>query len=523
MDITVSANVPSNPPRGSMANIVLTSMAVMSGAFTFGIESGTIAGFQAMESWLKDFGYYDEQLHEWNIHTSTQLQIGALMLVGAVLGSLLSGPIGTKLGRKPGLVAIALTAILGVIFQVVHASLTLLLIGRFLQGGAIGFASNFVPVYQSEIAPARYRGILVSLYQLGVNIGGLVGTCINQGTYNMRTRWAYRIPLLASLFFPTILFIVTFMLPESPRWLLSVDRTEDARNSLRRLRGKEYPEDQIEQDIRTIAEHIAIERQFELNSSCIDLFKGTDRRRTSIVSMVLLFQILSGITFVTSYGTYFFQASGVNNAFLITIVGALCQLAGLLVLYPSLRFMGRRTILLSGAVAEVVCWFVVAIVAVAAPNAPAAASCLVAFICLFTFFFTWSWGAVGWIVASEVSSNKLRSRTQSLGTTINWTTSLIVAAISPYLINTSAANLGGEIGFIWGSLTFVGLIWAYFYLPETDGRTLEEIDEIFMKNIPARKFSTYHLEDHANSYGRRTSKDTKFKEDVQITHEENRV
>ncbi|KAJ5736478.1 uncharacterized protein N7483_001603 [Penicillium malachiteum] len=505
----------SNPPRGSVVRVIFTSLAVMMGAFTFGMESGTIAGFQAMESWLKDFGYYDETLQEWNIRTNIQLAVGAMSLVGAVLGSVISGPIGTNLGRRPGLIAIAATAIIGVILQVVHASLALMLIGRLFQGAAIGFASNFVPVYQSEVAPTKYRGILVSLYQLGVNIGGVIGTCINQGTHNMKTRWAYRIPLLASLFFPVILILVTFVLPESPRWLLSVDRIDDARTSLRRLRGDKYPEYQIEQDIKDIAEHIAIEHQLEKSSSYSDLFKGADRRRTMIVCMVLLFQILSGITFVNSYGTYFFEASGIENAFLITIVGALCQLAGLLFLYPSLSLMGRRTILLCGAVAEVVCWFIVAIVAVAAPGAPEAATCLVAFICLFSFFFTWSWGAVGWIVASEMCSNNLRSKAQSLGTVINWTMSLVVAAISPYLVNTSAANLGGKVGFIWGSLTLVGLIWTYFYLPETDRRSLEDLDEIFMQNVDARKFGSYHLS--------KTLNDSNCKEGIQVVHEENHI
>lgn len=84
---------------------------------------------------------------------------------------------------------------------------------------AIGLASNFVPVYQSEVAPTQYRGIMISLYQLGINIGGLVGTCINQGTHAMPTRQAYRIPLYASLSFPVILLVVTLFLPESPREL----------------------------------------------------------------------------------------------------------------------------------------------------------------------------------------------------------------------------------------------------------------------------------------------------------------
>jgi MFS family permease len=191
--------------------------------------------------WLKDFGYYDEQLHAWNIKTNIQTTVGAMILVGAVLGSIIAGPIGSNLGRKPGLIAIGVSAILGAILQVVYAHLALLLLGRLLQGGkrhqymescstgvfadhlavvAIGLASNFIPVYQSEVAPTKYRGIMVSLYQLGINIGGLIGTCINIGTHGMPSRWAYHIPLITSLVFPSILVIVTTFLPESPRQLI---------------------------------------------------------------------------------------------------------------------------------------------------------------------------------------------------------------------------------------------------------------------------------------------------------------
>ncbi|KAF4629732.1 hypothetical protein G7Y89_g8410 [Cudoniella acicularis] len=491
----------SNPPQGSMGKTVLVSLAVMCGSFTFGIESGTIAGFQAMEPWLKDYGYYDASLGAWNIHTNIQTAVGGVVLGGAVLGSIVSGPLGSRFGRRPGLFAIGVSAILGAIFQIVYPSLGLLLLGRVMQGVAIGLASNFVTVYQSEVAPTQYRGIMISLYQLGINIGGLIGTCINEGTHSMTTRWSYRIPLLTSLFFPTLLIIVTIFLPESPRWFLSVGRTDEAFKSIQRLRGKEYPLSQVQSDIDDIAQHIALERELEASSSYLDLFKGTDKRRTGIVVGVLLFQVLSGITFINSYGTYFFQVSGISNVFVVTVIASVCQLSGLLVMYPTMRFMGRRAILLWGAAAEAVCLFTIAIVDVAAPGSNAAAKCLVAFTCLFGFFFTWSWGAVGWVVASEASSTTLRSKTQSVGTAASWAMTVVISVVVPYLINPTAANLGGKVGFIFGGLTIIAFIWAYFYLPETGGRSLEELDELFLDRIPARRFKSYKssgLEHFAN-------------------------
>jgi Na+/melibiose symporter-like transporter len=284
--------------------------------------------------------------------------------------------------------------------------------------------------------------------------------------------------------------------------------------------------------------------------------------------MVLLFQILSGITFINAYGTFFFSVSGISDTFLVTVISSVCQLAGLIFLYPSLRFLGRRTILLWGGAAEVVCLFLFAILGVAMPGSQVAAKCLVAFTLLYGFFFTWSWGPVGWVVASETSTNTLRSKTQSFGTAVNWTASLVVSIVIPYLINPTAANLGGkvswntlddtqipnnisllthlswfQVGFIFGSLTFVGLIWTYFYLPETGGRSLEELDELFLnvcraikslimmlqssadaryvQNVPARKFSTYQLTGQVGD--RRGSVGDIHKEDVSTSHTENKV
>lgn len=228
-------------------------------------------------------------------------------------------------------------------------------------------------------------------------------------------------------------------------WLISVDRTEDAYKSIKRLRGSKYPEEQVQLDIEELVRNIHIERELQASSSYLDLLKGTDRRRTLIVIFVLLFQILSGITFVNSYGTFFFQVSGVTNVFAVTLISSACQLSGLILFYLTIHYMGRRTILLWGALAEAVCLFAFAILNVAAPQSTAAAKGLVAFTCLFGFFFTWSWGPVAWIVASEVTSTSLRSKTQSLGTTVNWSLSIVVSVVIPYLINPTAANLGGKV------------------------------------------------------------------------------
>ncbi|EXJ79831.1 hypothetical protein A1O3_08116 [Capronia epimyces CBS 606.96] len=466
--------------RSSVLKSVFVCLFIMSGSLLFGIDSGEIGGFMAMESFLKDFGYYDQATQAYNIAAHIQLALNGMLFTGCILASISAGYIGTKYGRRVGLFCTGLVSIIGVVFQVSSAHLGTLYVGRIFTGAGVGFASNFVPTYNAEVSPTHLRGMMIGLYQTGVNIGQVIGTCINEGTHNMSSRWAYRIPLMTQLFFPIVLCSFVWLFPETPRWLLSTNKHEAAARAVRRLRGKSYPQDQITEDIDEIAKHIEAERLLESSGSLFDIFRGSDLRRTHIACGTVVWQVLSGISFINGYGTYFFTVSGISSPFVISIISQVCQLAGLILMFPSLQYMGRRTILLWGGAGQTVCMFLFAIVGTAAPGSVAAARCLVAFTCLYGFFFTWSWGPVGWIVTSEVASNTLRSKTQGLASAASWLGTLVVSLSVPYLINTDEANLGAKVGFIFGALCLLGFLWAYRYLPETKGRSLEELDELFM-------------------------------------------
>ncbi|OJJ43541.1 hypothetical protein ASPZODRAFT_154425 [Penicilliopsis zonata CBS 506.65] len=474
-----------------MARIVLICIFVMCGSLLYGIDSGEIGGFMSMTSFLKDFGYWDTKTDAYNIATPVQLAINLLMLVGSVLACFVAGPIGTRYGRRVGLLCCGLCGLVGPILQACSTHIGTMYVGRIISGAGIGFASNFVPVYQAEVSPTHLRGMLVGLYQAGINIGQFAGACIMEGTYTMSSDWAWRIPLITQMVFPVIVALLVFLLPETPRWLLSVDRREKAARSIRRLRGKKYAEGQIVEEIDNISQHLAAERAADETSSYWDIFKGTDLRRTHIACGLMLFQVWTGISFITTYGTYFYTTSGITDSFLVTVITQACQLAGILVMFPSVHYLGRRTMLLWGGAVQTISIFLVAIIGTALPNSVAAGRCLVAFCCLYGFAFSWAWGPVAWVVTSEISSNALRSKTQSVATTTNWMSTLIIQIILPYLINTSAADLGAKVGFIFGSTCLIGLIWAFIMVPETKGRSLEELDEMFANGVSIKDFPTY--------------------------------
>lgn len=167
-------------------------------------------------------------------------------------------------------------------------------------------------------------------------------------------------------------------------------------------------------------------------------------------------------------------------AFLITVITSLCGLVGSAAAFPLVRWVGRRKLLLWGAVACGLCMLLFAIVGTARPDSTAASTCLVVFVCLYLFTYGATWGPLPMAVASEVASNGLRSKTMSMMNVCAYLTNLFIDCGSPYLINEQYVDIGSKLGFIFGGTMVVGVLWMFFELPETKDRTLEEIDEMFM-------------------------------------------
>ena len=398
----------------------------------------------------------------------------------AIIGCVISGPIGSRFGRKVGLGLMCTTSMIGPAIQTGVTTYAGLVAGRAVAGAGIGFAANFVITYWSEAAPVELRGLIVVMYQGWINVAQFVGAAINEGTHDLTSRWAYRGPLLTELVPPGILLIWLFWLPETPRWLASQGRVDEAYVAIRKLRGENYPQEDLDSEIRETVAFLEIERELEGPATWLECFKGTDLRRTMIVTFCLVGQQFTGISFITAYGTYFFSIVGISQPFIITVITSVCGMAGSFSAFPLIKYFGRRPVLIIGAAVSSVCMFVFAIVGTVAPGSQAAARCLVAFTSIYIFTYGATWGPVPQITLGEIPSQRLRSKTISFASMVNWTcTELIICAI-PYLLSDSYANLGAKVGFIFGGCTVLTTIWTALYLPETKDRSLEQIDEMFL-------------------------------------------
>jgi len=215
------------------------------------------------------------------------------------------------------------------------------------------------------------------------------------------------------------------------------------------------------------------------------LFKpGSNLRRTILGTSLQMMQQWTGVNFVFYFGTTFFTDLGtISNPFLIGLVTTLVNVLSTPISFWTIERFGRRTLLIYGAGGMVVCQFIVAIIGTV-DNSKTTVKAMIAFICIYIFFFASTWGPGAWVVIGEIFPLPIRSRGVGLSTASNWLWNCIIAVITPYMVSKDEANLGPKVFFIWGSLCVLCFIYAYLLVPETKGLTLEQVDRMFEESTP---------------------------------------
>ncbi|KAJ5959867.1 general substrate transporter [Penicillium vulpinum] len=464
-------------------------------AFQFGFDSSYYSGILAMEPFIKAYGQYDSATGGYILSSSMQSLTSSIINVGEIVGALSSYLVDDKIGRRGGLFVSSAFVAAGTIFQVAADKLALLIIGRLLLGYAVGLISCLVPLYVADCAPTMFRGALVSLYQFDVGLGLLLGVVVDNATKGRADTGSYRIPMAVQLVFPLVLVPgLIFLAPESPRWLLSKGKTEKARSALQRLHGNRP--DLIESEILHMTQLIEEERRVE--GSWRDLLSWNVDGRKAYLGMALqAWQQASGINFITSYGIIFFETIGITNSFLI-------QMGLYLVAMPAVWFnqytverFGRRAMLLISCALVAIVLMIVGGAGTVPVKSLALDRTIVAMVYIFMCVFNLALGPAVWVVTSEISTGPNRSRLMATSTGTNWFCSWMVTFTFPYLFNADSANLSARVGFIYGSLMVAAAVWVFFFLPETSGRTLEEIHVMFQQGVPARKFKSHTIVDMA--------------------------
>ncbi|KAF2162090.1 hypothetical protein M409DRAFT_58538 [Zasmidium cellare ATCC 36951] len=487
----------------------------------FGYDTGYISSVIGMEAFKIQYGHQvpvtEENPNGYAYYTWQKSLIVSILSAGTFFGALLSGYLADKIGRRTTIIGpgCGIFAI-GVVVQVAAANIPGLVVGRFVAGLGVGCVSAINILYMSEIAPRKVRGAIVSGYQFAITIGIMLASCVGYANEKYMHSGAYRIPIGIQLLWAVILAVGLFFLPESPRYWVKKNRLDKATHALARVRGQPTDSEYIEDELAEIVANCDYERQVG-EVSWLGCFSGgitnsnSNARKVFIGTALQMMQQWTGINFIFYYNVTFFKDLGISNAFLVGMVTTIVNVAGTPFSFYAIEKFGRRALLVYGALAMCVCEFIIAGVGVSFDSS-ATTKVLIGFVCIYVFFFASTWGPTAWVVIGEIFQLPIRSKAVALSTASNWFWNCIIGVITPFIVD-PPNGLGVKVFFVWGSTCLLCALFAWIFVPETKGLTLEQVNDM-MEETPAytsrhwRPRTTFIDQQDLSAYGRRSAPST---------------
>ncbi|KAK8058124.1 hypothetical protein PG994_008572 [Apiospora phragmitis] len=430
-----------------------------------------MGNFYAYPEFKQKFGEYYEDIGEWQVNGPWQVGLSMASTVGGIFGGLINGYFASKYGYR--MVMIVAMGILNCFLFIVFFAPNrgVLLAGQVLCGLCWGVFATLAPAYASEVCPTNLRGYLTTYVNLCWAIGQLIASGVLKGCLKIEGEMGYKIPFAiqwATMAHPahddSLPSPRVPMVPRPPR-------AAGRRPQIHRAAGGRKTADQVSAQLAMMLHTTKMEAEVTKGTTYLDCFRGADRRRTEIVCIALMGQILSGSTFAYT-PTFFFTSAGmaIENAFSLGL----------------------------GATGMAAVLFVIGILDVAAGERalwPMGGLCL---FWLFTYSLTI--GPLAYSIISETSSIRLRPLAVVLARCSYQLTNIVSQVLNPYMISKVEWNWRGKCGFFWGSTAFLVFLWAYLRLPEIKGRTYEELDILFTNKVSARKFAGTHVDAYAETH-----------------------
>ncbi|KAL7279134.1 general substrate transporter [Trametes coccinea BRFM310] len=487
---------------GLLANGRIFMIAVFAslGGLLYGYNQGVFSGVLGMYS-------FDQRMASAVDKSGTKGWLVSILELGAWFGVLCTGYLADKLGRKYTIVLAVIIFCIGVIVQTCAFEPSSIFGGRFVTGLGVGSLSMAVPLYNAELAPPEVRGSLVALQQLAITFGIMVsfwidyGTNYIGGTGSTQSEASWRVALALQLVPAIILGVGILWMPFSPRWLVNNQRDDEALQVLSRAR-RLPPDHELVQ-----IEFLEIKAQylFEQETSAIKFPHLQDGSRWSnfklgvfdylsllrsrpllyrvaVGSLTMFFQQWTGVNAILYYAPSIFKDLGLDgntNSLLATgVVGIVMFLATI----PAVIWVdkvGRKPVLISGAFLMAACHLIVAVLTGLyhdSWNSHVAAGWVACvFVWIFAIGFGYSWGPCAWILVAEIWPLSVRGKGVSIAASSNWMNNFIVGQVTPTMLD----NIGFGTFVFFGAFSFAGGLFIWFFVPETKGLSLEEMDEIF--------------------------------------------
>ncbi|EFQ99026.1 hypothetical protein MGYG_02038 [Nannizzia gypsea CBS 118893] len=476
--------------RGAFNRRLLLSCALIAfSQVNFGFDQVAFSTTQAMDAFERRFGVQNQKTKKFALAPAYLSMLNALPYLGFLCGLFVGSSVSARWGRRMVMFTMSIHAMIMVPITVTSSSREQMLAARVLNYIYLGMELAVVPVFQAEIVPAQVRGAVVATYQLCIYVGGLIMSLICRATIRLDGNAQWQIPLALFGFVPLVVSLLIWFIPESPRWLLVKGRHEDSLKALRTLRDGRFTEDQIMAEYTGLRTRLGLEST-QQKGSYADCFRGTDLRRTIIAIGVNVFLQATGQVFTARYSAVYIKSLGTVDPFTITIVNQLVNLLGVTISMLLVDHLGRRPLLYASSILQTIAWFAMAGLGTPRVLTQGMRSAIVALIAFFNISFCIGWAPLSHTIAAEVPSSRLRDMTFRTANAVNLIMQLVITLVIPYLIDDRYAGLGTKIGYLFAPLSILSLIFAYFYVPETTGKALEELDALFADRVPTRQFRT---------------------------------
>ncbi len=438
--------------KGS-AYLYFISFIATIGGLMFGFDVGIISG--AIPFIQPYFGWDELQLG-WGVSS---------ILVGCILGAFGVGSLTERYGRKKLLIIVALFFAVSCTGMALARNQTFFISFRVLGGLAVGAVSVLSPMYVAEVAPPKIRGTLITAYQLAITMGILISYLVNFSLHEVDNNWRW---MFATGLLPSVLFFTgLFFIPESPRWLVRAGFREKAMAVLENIGGTEFARTEFPEIESSLADSGG-KAGFRI------LFTRRYRKVIFLGLLLSVFVQITGINTVVDYAPKILMTAGleIRNALLQTSLIGLVNFVFTFLAIWLIDRLGRKTFYTVGSAGMATTLICIAAAFHFQMNPVFTTVCIMAFIA----FFASCIGPAFWTLVAEMFPNRIRGQAVALASFTQWVFNFLVVLLFPYMLDA----IGGSVTFIFlAAMSVIQLLIARFYIKETKGKTLEEIERLW--------------------------------------------
>lgn len=468
--------------------VFMTCLVAATGGLIFGYDLGVSGGVTSMDSFLSQFfpsvekkmkSAHENQYCKFDSELLTSFT--SSLYLAALVASFFASATTRVLGRKVSMLVGGLVFLIGSILNGLATNVLMLIIGRLLLGIGVGFANQSVPVYLSEMAPAKLRGALNMGFQLAITVGILVAQLVNYGTANLPGGNGWRISLALAAVPALIMIVGSFFLPDTPNSLIERGHPEKAKSMLQKVRGTNDVDDEFQDLIE------ASEASKKVQHPWKNILERRYRPQLVMSILIPLFQQFTGINVIMFYAPVLFKTIGfgADASLMSAVISGGVNVVATFVSIATVDKYGRRFLFLEGGIQMFICQILVGSViglkfGVSGAGAMSKfdANLVLVLICVYVAAFAWSWGPLGWLVPSEIFPLEIRSAGQAINVSVNMFFTFLIAQV----FLTMLCHMKFGLFFFFAGFVLLMTIFIYFFLPETKNVPIEEMNTVWKKH-----------------------------------------